>query len=184
MLTVKKILPLVVCLLLCFSSINPAWSRSVEKQTVLAVLTLNIARFTTWPEPIFNAEAPLNLCVFGDNIVQQSFEAIDNKKANKKTIHIINLSRLRNLDRCQLLYLSELDRSKLKPLLMELKTQPILTIGENMEFLQAGGMVGLEKVNGKMQLSINLPAVKQSELVISSRLLKLANIVDFPTPVH
>ncbi len=184
MLTTKKTLSLIAFLLLFLSGLNQAWSRSVEKQTVLAVLTLNIARFTSWPEPAFNAEAPLNLCVFGDNIVQQSFEAIDNKKANNKTIHIINLSRLRNLDRCQLLYLSKLDRSRLKPLLMELKTRPVLTVGENMEFLKAGGMVGLEKINGKMQLSINLHAVKQSKLVISSRLLKLANIVDLPARVH
>jgi hypothetical protein len=181
----KKILPLIACLLLFFSGISQVCSRSVEKQTVLAVLTLNIARFTSWPEHTFNnAETRLNLCVFGDNIVQQSFENIDGKTANNRTIHIINLSRLRNLNQCQVLYLSELNRSRLTPLLMELKSHPVLTIGENVEFLRAGGMVGLEKVNGKMQLNINLPIVKQSNLVISSRLLKLANIVDFRTPAH
>jgi hypothetical protein len=184
-LATKKRLPLIFCILLFFSNINQIWSGSVEKQTVLAALTLNVARFTTWPDRTFNnAKAILNLCVFGDNVVQQSFENIDNKVINNKTIHIINLSRLRNLSRCHLLYLGELNRNKLTPLLMELKGQPILTIGENMEFLQAGGMVGLEKINGKIQLSINLPIIKQSELVISSRLLKLANIVDFPMPAH
>ena len=177
----KKILPLIACLLLFLSCINQVWSRSVEKQAVLAVLTLNVARFTSWPEHVYsNADASLNLCIYGDNIVQQSFETIDDKIVNNRTIHIINLSRLRNLNQCQLLYLSKLDRSRLTPLLMELKGQPILTIGENIDFLRAGGMVGLEKVNGKMQLNINLSTVKQSNLVISSRLLKLANIVDFP----
>lgn len=184
MITTKKILPLIFFLPLFFSNINQAWSRSVEKQAVLAVLTLNVARFTSWPEQTFNnAEPFLNLCVFGDNVVQQSFENIDNKVINKKTIHIINISRLRNLNQCQLLYISELDRNRLIPLLKELESQPILTVGENMDFLQAGGMVGLEKINGKIQLTINLPIAKQSELVISSRLLKLANIVDFPKPV-
>ena len=185
MLTAKKTLPLIVCLLIFFSSITSVWSRSVEKQAVLAVLTLNVARFTSWPEHAFsNEKNTLNLCVFGGNIVQQSFENIDKKVINNKTIHIINLSRLRNVNRCQLLYLSELDRNRLTPLLMELEGQPILTIGENMEFLQAGGMVGLEKVNEKMQLNINLSAIKQTELVISSRLLKLANIVNLPSPAH
>lgn len=183
--TIKKLLSLTFYLLLSFSSINQAWSRSVEKQTVLAVLTLNIARFTTWPEPISNnTAAPLNLCIFGGNIVQQSFEKIDNKTANNKTIRIIILSRLRNLKQCHLLYVSELERNRLTPLLMELKDQPILTIGENIEFLQAGGMVGLKNVNGKMQLNINLSVVRHANLVISSRLLKLANIVDFPSPAH
>ena len=151
----------------------------------MAVLTLNIARFTHWPERAFNNDKnTLILCVFGDNVVQQSFENIDNKVINNKNIRVINLSRLRNVNQCQLLYLSELDRNRLTPLLMELEGQPILTIGENMEFLQAGGMVGMEKVNEKIQLNINLSAIKQTELVISSRLLKLANIVNFPSPAH
>lgn len=183
--TIKKILTIIFCIPLFFSSINLVWSRSVEKQAVLAVLTLNVARFASWPERAFiNKQASLNLCIYGDNVVQQSFENIDNKVVNNKTINIINLSRLRNLNQCQLLYISELERNRLIPLLTELEGQAILTIGENIEFLQAGGMVGLEKINGKIQLTINLSMVQQSELVISSRLLKLAKIVDFPTPVH
>jgi len=185
MLAAKKTLPLFVSLLLFFSNTNQVCSQSVEKQTVLAVLTLNVARFTRWPEHAFkNEKNTLNLCVFGDNVVQQSFENINNKVINNKNIHVINLSRLRNVNQCQLLYLSELNRNRLTPLLIELKGQPILTIGENMEFLQAGGMVGLEKVNEKMQLNINLSVIKQTELEISSRLLKLANIVNFPSPAH
>ena len=185
MLTAKKTLPLIICLLIFFNSISSVWSRSVKKQTVLAVMTLNVARFTSWPEHAFkNKGNTLNLCVFGDIIVQQSFAKINNKLINNKNIHVINLSRLRNVNQCQLLYLSELDRNRVTPLLMELEGQPILTIGENMDFLQAGGMVGLEKVNGKIKLNINLSVIKQTELVISSRLLKLANIVNFPSPAH
>jgi len=164
------------------------FSRSVEKQSVLAVITLNIARFTIWPEYVFdNARVTLNMCIFGDNVIHQAFENIDNKviNSNSTTINIINLSKLRNLDRCQLLYLGEqLNRNKLTSLLMELKTQPILTIGETMVFIQAGGMVRLENNNGKIQLTINLPRVKQAQLIISSRLLKLAKIVDFPLSDH
>ena len=185
MIITKRILPLIFCILFFLSHIAPVCSRSVEKQAVLTALTLNIARFTSWPEYVFiNTESILNLCVFGNNVIQLSFSKIDNKTISDNTIHIINLSRLRNLQQCQILYVSELERNRLIPLLAELKGQPILTVGENMAFLQAGGMVGLEMTNGKIQLNINLPMIKQSELVISSRLLKLANIVNFPTPAH
>jgi len=179
----QKILSFILSILLFFSSTASVWSGPVEKQAVLAALTLNVARFTRWPEFAFN-DAPntLNLCVFGDNVVQQSFNNIENKIIHNKSIHIINISRLRHLNRCQLLYLSELNRNKLLPLLVEMKGKAVLTVGENMRFVQAGGMVGLEKINGRIQLIINLPTVKHSKLVISSRILKLANIVDFPTP--
>ncbi len=185
MLATQKVLSIILSILLFFCSTASVWSGPIEKQAVLAALTLNVARFTHWPEFAFS-DAPdtLNLCVFGDNVVQQSFNDIENKIINNKTIHIINISRLRNLNRCQLLYLSNLNRNKLIPLLVELKGKAILTVGENMRFLQAGGMVGLEKIKGKIQLTINLPRVKNSKLVISSRILKLANIVDFPSPTQ
>lgn len=148
---------------------------------MLAVLTLNLARFTSWPETAFNSEhAELNLCVIGNNVVQQSFVKIDNKRINTKTLHIINISRLRNLSLCHLIYVSELERKVLVQVFLELKNSPILTVGENMQFIQEGGMVALEKINGKMQININLSSVKKSGLVVSSRLLSLAKIYDLP----
>ena len=187
MFAIKKISPFIFFLLLINSGIDQVFSRSVEKQSVLAVLTLNIARFTIWPEFIFNnTESTLNMCIYGDNVIHQAFESIDNKVINNNstTINIINLSKLHNLNRCQLLYLGELKQNKLAHLLIELKTQPILTIGETMAFIQAGGMIRLENNKGKIQLTINLPRVKQAQLIISSRLLKLAKIVNAPLSDH
>ncbi|MCK4840582.1 MAG: YfiR family protein [Methylococcales bacterium] len=185
MLSTKKILSVIFILLIFLISTCSLSARTVEKQMLLAALTFNVARFTSWPEQTFNDTASkLNLCVLGDNLVQLSLANIDNKTVNSRVVRIINISRLRKLKQCHLLYISELERNKLAPLLFELKEQPILTIGENMAFIQAGGMVGLEKINGKIKLTINLPRVKQSGLIINSRLLKLANIVDSSTTTH
>lgn len=174
-----------VCLLLCFSGTLPVYAHSFEKQAVLAVLTLNLARFTTWPESVFDRENPiLNLCVVGDNIVQLSFAIINNKRINNKTLHVINLSRLRHLSQCHLIYLSHLEHKRLRQVILELKYMPILTIGENSRFIKEGGMVALDKIQGKIQLNINLPIIKQSGLIISSRILKLATIHHFSYSVH
>lgn len=183
MFSINKILLSILFVVLCFSPTKQALPQSIEKQNVLAALTLNIAKFTTWPELIFKESNNIfNLCVYGDNVVQQSFSNINNKRINNKTIQIINISRLRRLNHCHLTYISELERTKLIALLLELKDKPILTIGENIDFLQAGGIVGFENIDGKIQLTINLAIIKQSQLVISSRLLKLATIVNYPFP--
>ncbi len=180
-----KTFTFVICLLTAIYGYSESvHARSVEKQAVLAALTLNVARFTSWPEPTFNTDEPvLNLCIYGDNVVKQSFESLDKKSVNSKAIHIINLStlgKLRVAKHCQLLYISKLETNRLIPLFVELDDSPILTIGENMKFIKAGGMVGLEKINGKIQLTINLPVIKQAKLIISSRLLKLANVINKP----
>lgn len=167
---------IILCLLLYFSSMALVQARSVEKQAVLTALSINLARFTTWPE---RKNPALNLCVIGDNVVQESFADMNNITINSKTLRILNRSRLRYLSQCQLLYVSTLKPTVLRQVLVELKYQPILTIGEDMEFLKAGGMVGLENLDGKMQININLPAIDDSDLVMSSRILKLAKIFEF-----
>ncbi|MEE9337358.1 MAG: YfiR family protein [Methylococcaceae bacterium] len=178
-----KKLPVIFCLLLFFNSNSNVSAKSMDKQTVLAALTLNIVRFTGWPEGIFDWNAPsINLCVIGDNIVQESFAGMENQTINGKVVQILNRSRLRNLSQCQLLYISGLERNILLQVLFDLKDQPVLTVGEGLAFIQAGGMISLEKMDGKMQLNINLPIVKQTDLVVSSRILKLAKIFDFPYP--
>lgn len=173
----------ILCLLFLFNSTGLVQAKSVEKQAVLAVLALNIARFTSWPEEVFDKRNPaINFCVIGDNIVQESFSSMEHKIINGKTIHILNRSRLRNLSECQLLYVNGLERNTLIQVLGDLKNLPILTVGEGLAFIQAGGMVGLEKLNGKIQLNVNLPIAKQSKLVVSSRILKLAKIFELPYP--
>ncbi len=180
----KQIVLLIFCSLAFLSSITTSYARPFEKQTVQAMLTLNIAKFTSWPEETFtNTESSLNVCVFGDNIIQESFAKLDNKVVHKRNIKITRLSRLRNIQQCQILYISKLERNRLFSLLAEIKNKPILTIGENIDFLKAGGIVGLESKQGKIQLNINLARLKQTELVISSRLLKLAKIINYPRPI-
>ncbi len=182
MLFLMKKISVILCLLLFFNSIV-VHARSIDKQTVLAVLTLNIARFTQWPEGVFEwSDSNIKLCVIGNNIVQESFVDMKNKTINGKTLRILNRTRLRNLAECQLLYISGLERNILVQVLLDLKDQPVLTVGDDLEFIHAGGMIALEKMDGKIQLNINLPIVKKSDLVVSSRILKLAKIFDFPYP--
>ncbi len=159
-----------------------AWGLSVDKQSVLSVLTLNLARFTRWPEfrePAFE-EVGFNLCVIGGNVVQQSFAGLDGHTIKNKEVVVIHVSRLRNLMQCQVLYISGLKRNVLLQLLFELHKQPILTVGDSLTFLKAGGMVGLISQNGKIKLYINLAQVKHSGLIVNPRILKISEIVSFP----
>ncbi|MGZ4989223.1 MAG: YfiR family protein [Methylobacter sp.] len=151
-------------------------AQTLEEQTVLAALALNIVRFTTWPD---NAQIKdtIDLCVVGDNVVQQSFAGLDHKTIGNKTLQIINLTRLRHFEQCHVLYVSDLKQNILLQVFVEIKKLPLLTIGESYDFVVQGGMVGLENVNGKITLHVNLSVTRESNLNISARLLNLAKII-------
>jgi YfiR/HmsC-like len=172
----KKYSLLLLSLLL--NSSQPVFAQTLEEQTVLAALALNVVRFTSWPaETQAQMKKTVDFCVVGDNLVQQSFTTIDNKAIGDKTIHIINLSRLRNYEQCHVLYISELQNNIVLQIFAETKNRPLLTIGESYNFAAQGGMVGMENVDEKINLHVNLQAVNDSKLNISARLLKLAKII-------
>jgi YfiR/HmsC-like len=163
---------------LLLNSSQSAFAQTLEEQTVLAALALNVVRFTSWPaETQAQMKNTVDFCVVGDNLVQQSFTTIDNKAIGDKTIHIINLSRLRNYEQCHVLYISELQNNIVLQIFAETKNRPLLTIGESYNFAAQGGMVGMENVDEKIILHVNLQAVNESKLTISARLLKLAKII-------
>jgi hypothetical protein len=159
---------------------HAATAESAEDSTVIAALALNLARFTEWPtSALKDSAAIIGLCVMGDNVTQQAFDDIDQKQVGNRALSVVHISRVKNVAQCQLLYIGALDRSTIIQLLAEINGQPILTIsGDEQHFLEDGGMVTLKIVAGKVNMQINLNAVKQAGLNISSRVLKLATLVN------
>jgi YfiR/HmsC-like len=165
----KKFLPLLLGLSLLLNAHSATPAQTMEEQTVLAALTLNIVRFTTWPdEAQAQMKDTIDLCVVGDNVTQESFVSIDHKAVGKKTLQVINLSRLRDFEQCHVLYISDLKQNVLLQVFAEIKNRPLLTIEEGDDFAVQGGMVGLENVSGKITLNINLPVTREANLAISA----------------
>ncbi|MFI3137592.1 MAG: YfiR family protein [Methylococcaceae bacterium] len=155
-----------------------AFADATQEYTVKAAMALNLARFTDWPDSALIANnSVINLCVLGDNVVQDAFLQMDQKKVGHRTLNVIYLSRLRNVDDCQVLYISGLEKNIIIQLLSEIKHKPILTIGEERTVVDYDGMVNLDTLSGKINIQINLDATKQAGLTISARVLKIATLV-------
>ena len=145
-----------------------------QEYAVRAGLTANLARFSTWPSA--NNEY-LTLCLVGNPILEETFTNLEGKSIGDKVMQVRYLSRFNNLNECQILYISELDKNKVLLLLNEIKSLPILTIGEDPYFVKNGGMVSIQVTNGKVNITVNLNVIRRSNLDISARVLKLATVI-------
>lgn len=167
-----------VLAMVVFLIFQTAMAESNQEYVVRAGLTANFARFTEWPA---NASAQMgkqiNLCLLGNSAIEEFFADLNGKPVGNRVLQVRYLSRLNNLSDCQILYVSDLDKNKLLLLLNEINSQPILTIGEDEYFINNGGMVSLQIVNGKVSITVNLKATKKSNLTISARVLKLATVI-------
>jgi len=172
---VRRVLS-VIAILSAYAGWMPACADAVEEYTAKSVLTLNLARFIDWPPEVFkDGSTTVNVCVLGDDAVQQTFTVIDKKPVGNRTLSLRNVNDKSQVDQCQVLYISA-ETDKTARLFEESRKRHILTIGESDNFLAEGGMVYLEMGDAKINLHINLIASQKAGVHISSRVLKLATI--------
>ena len=62
-------------------------------------------------------------------------------------------------------------------LLTRVRTAPVLTVGDDTDFLEQGGIINLRTVDGRVRFEINLAQARHVGLSIDSQLLRLAQRV-------
>ena len=164
--------------LLSSENLVPAFADAVEEYTAKSVLALNLARFTDWPSEVDKGHnGTIHLCVLGDTVVQDAFILIDKKQIDHKTLSVLNINKRMQLNQCHVLYIGA-ETINPKQFFEESQYRHVLTIGETDDFLEQGGMVYLEMTDTKINLHINLRATQEAGVRISSRVLKLATIIN------
>ena len=69
------------------------------------------------------------------------------------------------------------DVRELRKNLAALDKSPILTVGDQPDFLKRGGMIQFVLEGNKVRFEVNLTAAKKAGLTLSSELLKVATAV-------
>lgn len=146
-----------------------------------AAFIYNFAKFVEWPAEVFGAaDAPLHLCVFnaGKREADTPLGLLDGRVAQGRLIRVRQAATEQELKQCQLLYLPAGDNSAAQSSLLDgLGASAILTISEDLTFVEQGGMVSLFVDGDHVRFSINLKAAQRARLKISARMLQLAREV-------
>ncbi|MDO6462161.1 YfiR family protein [Granulosicoccaceae sp. 1_MG-2023] len=165
-----------LCVALLLLSASSVQGASRDEYTVKAVMVLNIAKFTSWPEPAGNDG--LQICVFGDDEVQRGFQQIAGQEAGAgREVHISKLNNPGETSACHIVFYGGKDRRDLSRVMTATVDEAILTIGEMKGFTRYGGIFNMVRKDSKVQLDLNVRNARRSGLTISSRLQKLCNIV-------
>jgi hypothetical protein len=156
---------------------------------VKAAYLYNFAKFVTWPSEAFgDTAAPIVIGVLDDDdFVEVVRTTIANKKVGDRPVVVKSLdprllerddpAGLKDAKACSMLYFGGLNRDRSRSLLSKLKDSTVLTVGDDSEFAEAGGMIGFVLSNGKIGLQVNRDEAEAARLKISANLLKLVTIV-------
>lgn len=152
----------------------------LPEYVVKAALLYNIAKFTTWPAETFaDAAAPMTLCILGTDPFGEAFRG---RTVRGREVVTTSWARDANPAACHILFIRQSEQQYLPQIFDSLKNVPVLTIGDMQKFAHAGGIVNLIMVGNKVRFEINLNAAQHANLKLSSKLLKLAQIVPGKRP--
>ncbi len=137
---------------------------------------LNFTRYITWPSE--SAEQPssgLRLCMISD----EYFAGVVRKMAGSRTdqsgrLEVVTGKTLHDCGHYDLVYLQSPDPAHSEDIIKSVKGRGVLTIGESEHFLESGGMIRIIVVKNTVQFEVNVRAVEESGLIISSNMLRVA----------
>lgn len=151
-----------------------------KEYQIKAVFLFNFVQFVQWPRTAFTRPGePFCIGVLGENPFGTFLEeTVRNEKVDGHPLVVRHFERVEEVKDCQILFVSRSESEKPDGILKALKGKSILTVGDKEGFEDNGGVVRFATENNKIRLRISLRAAQTAKLKISSKLLRLAEIVD------
>lgn len=150
-----------------------------DEHKLKAVFLYNFAQFVDWPAAEFSGpDSAIVIGVLGkDPFGTFLEETVQGELVKGHPISVQRYTSVKEIKHCHILYIN-VTGTRLGSTLTALKGKNILTVGDVGNFTKLGGMIRFKNQENKIRLQINLNEVKQTDIVISSKLLRLSEIVE------
>ncbi|HEY2396345.1 MAG TPA: YfiR family protein [Rudaea sp.] len=160
-----------------------AEERSTQEYQVKAVFLFNFTQFVDWPPESFSGvDQPIVIGVLGDDPFGTYLdETVRGEKVNDRPLIIRRFRYGDDVGACHVLFISQSETSRLDQIIAGLHGRSILTVSDIPAFGRRGGMIRFVTENSRVKLRINADAAKAAGLTLSSKLLRIADIVSAGT---
>ena len=149
-----------------------------------AVFVFNFAQFVEWPESAFvSPTGPFVIGILGPDPFGSTLDRIvAGETVNGRAIEVRRYRTVAEVIEapCHILFLGRTDGARAGAIHDALGDRAILTVGDSSHFAAAGGVVQFLVVNNRVRVRINMEAARHRHLSISSKLLRVAEVVDDP----
>lgn len=174
--------PLLAVALLALWGSGPLAAAPVQpahEYQIKAVFLFNFAQFVEWPPTAFaGPAAPLVIGVLGDDPFGPALdEAVHGETAGSRPLVTRRFRRVEEIENCHILFISRSEERRLEQVAARLMGRAVLTVSDTEGAAQRGVMIRFFPENKRIRLKIDLEAARAAGLVISSKLLRPAEIV-------
>lgn len=155
-----------------------AYATAVE-QEVKAAFIHNFTQFIDWPSTVFEAEdSPLRIGILGTGLIDNPLMNLNGKQVQKRSLEVSKVRSLNKVSQYHVIFVNPSENGRVRSILRTLKGTGILTIGDTSGFARQCGIINFYLKSGKVRFEINVEASRRENLQISSKLLRLARIIN------
>jgi hypothetical protein len=156
---------------------EPAISKEYQ---VKAVFLFNFTQFIQWPPAAFSRSSePFCIGILGEDPFGPFLDqTIQGEKVKGHPLIVKRYRTLAEVKKCQILFVSRSEDGHWPAIVEAMKGKGVLMVGDQEGFARTGGVMGFKTENNKIKLGVNVEAAKREKLAISSKILRLAEIVE------
>lgn len=145
---------------------------------IKAAYLYNFINYIDWPaDALPPAGGTLTIGIVGENPFGAALDPLKGKQIKGRTLAVKRVESARDLEQCQIVFISASEKSRLSEILVQLKGARVLTVGEIDGFAEQGGIINFISERNKVRFEINTDTARRTGLTISSELLKLAKLI-------
>jgi len=143
---------------------------------------LNFGRFMRHPDPQLH-HSTFDICILGRDTLGREIDDIASKETiNHLPVRVPRISDPSSVKDCEIVFISIDEGERVRRDIAILSQTTVLTVSDAPDFLQQGGMIQFLVVASQVRFAVNLTALNQSHLALSSEILKLAVTVMGESP--
>jgi hypothetical protein len=157
-----------------------AWAAPpAAEHHIKAVYLFNFGQFVEWPGQAFeSADAPLVIGVLGDDPVGDTLEAVvRGESLQGRPLEVRRFASPGGIGPCHILFVGRGESSRLDATLAAIRGRSVLSVTDIDGAEHRGAVIVLFNESNRIRMRINVAAAKAANLVISSKLLRPAEIV-------
>ena len=150
----------------------------LQEYQIKGAFLYNFTQFTEWPPAAFPApDTPLVIGVLGKNPFGSFLrELVRDEITSGHPMVFRQYTSVKDVDRAHILFISndfDIADQDIQFLSAE---KHILTVSDDPRFTERGGIIRFFEDDNRIRFEINLQAARESDLVLSSKLLRLSRI--------
>ena len=142
---------------------------------IKGAMMINFIKFVEWPNPLIDKPGPtITVGIIGNDNFGNTLDQLEGRTIGGKQLSIRHIDALSQLSDCQVLFISASESHRCYQILRAVAGTPVLTVGEDEDFIRMGGIIRFYNKKNHIRFEINQTAALKSGLKLSAKLLEVA----------